>query len=257
MSVEYLPPDDVAAQLKVTRQVVYNWINEGRLHAVKAGRTLRVSHTAVEAFLRPVHLGEVEPEPELRVEQFTCAAQTAFTDAIAIMHAQQHPELSVEHLFLALLYETNGLTTQVFQQLGIESAHIIQAIERDLAVGPKVPDHPRAAHIVSLSARTRHLMKRAEEHANLLPDLQIDVEHLLRAISDEPGGTSAQILQAFGITSERMSAVLLTFRQPATAQHVAPTQPFQDAWEQRVEAHLVAIEAEIVSLRRELALRPS
>lgn len=42
MTTDYLTPDDVASHLQVSRQVVYNWINDGRLRAVKAGRTLRI-----------------------------------------------------------------------------------------------------------------------------------------------------------------------------------------------------------------------
>ena len=42
MNTNYLTPDEVASRLQVSRQVVYHWINEGRLIAVKAGRILRV-----------------------------------------------------------------------------------------------------------------------------------------------------------------------------------------------------------------------
>ena len=59
MSTDYLTPDDVASHLQVSRQVVYNWINDGRLRAVKAGRTLRIPHYALEAFLQPVHAGDI------------------------------------------------------------------------------------------------------------------------------------------------------------------------------------------------------
>lgn len=53
MAEEYLTVDEVAKRLKVTRQAVYNWINEGRLQAVKAGRSTRIPESSVKAFLQP------------------------------------------------------------------------------------------------------------------------------------------------------------------------------------------------------------
>ena len=62
MSDTYYKPEEVAALLKVTKQAVYNWINEGRLYAVKAGRVTRVPREALAAFLQPVQPGEVATE---------------------------------------------------------------------------------------------------------------------------------------------------------------------------------------------------
>jgi len=53
MAEEYLTVDEVAKRLKVTRQAIYNWINEGRLKAVKAGRSTRIPESAVKEFLQP------------------------------------------------------------------------------------------------------------------------------------------------------------------------------------------------------------
>jgi len=58
MDEEYLKVSDVVDRLKVTRQAVYNWISEGRLKAVKVGRSLRVSRNSLEAFIQPVKPGE-------------------------------------------------------------------------------------------------------------------------------------------------------------------------------------------------------
>lgn len=53
MAEEYLTVDEVAKRLKVTRQAIYNWINDGRLRAVKVGRSTRIPVSAIDAFLRP------------------------------------------------------------------------------------------------------------------------------------------------------------------------------------------------------------
>src|SRR5687767_9069320 len=62
VSDRYYKPEEVAELLKVTKQAVYNWINQGRLQAVKAGRATRISREALAEFLEPVQAGEVETE---------------------------------------------------------------------------------------------------------------------------------------------------------------------------------------------------
>ena len=59
VSDTYYKPEEVADLLKVTRQAVYNWINEGRLQAVRVGRAVRISREALAEFLEPVQPGEV------------------------------------------------------------------------------------------------------------------------------------------------------------------------------------------------------
>ena len=63
MAEEYLTVDEVAKRLKVTRQAIYNWINEGRLKAVKAGRSTRIPESAVKEFLQPWKPSEEEAQP--------------------------------------------------------------------------------------------------------------------------------------------------------------------------------------------------
>src|SRR4026209_2846527 len=106
MTTEYLTPDDVASHLHVSRQVVYNWINDGRLRAVKAGRTLRIPHYALEAFLQPVQAGDIsagslEPDNGYRIERFSAAAQQAFAEANSQVRTRQHLQLDVEHVLWA------------------------------------------------------------------------------------------------------------------------------------------------------------
>lgn len=58
MDDEYLKVSDIVKRLQVTRQAVYNWIGEGRLKAIKVGRSLRISRSSLEAFIQPVQPGD-------------------------------------------------------------------------------------------------------------------------------------------------------------------------------------------------------
>ncbi len=48
----YYTPEELAAMLKVTRQAIYNWIQQGRMEAVRIGRTVRIPSDEVERLLR-------------------------------------------------------------------------------------------------------------------------------------------------------------------------------------------------------------
>ena len=102
---------------------------------------------------------------------------------------------------------------------------------------------------MAIDARVQKVIQRAEELANLRPDLQIDTSHLLMAICAEADGVSAQILQSFGITPEQLQIVLLDLR--ATHQAAAPqaTTTRSATWEERVEQQLTRIESELAAIR--------
>ena len=52
MADVYYTPEELAAMLKVTRQAIYNWVQQGRMEAVRIGRTVRIPSDDVERVLR-------------------------------------------------------------------------------------------------------------------------------------------------------------------------------------------------------------
>jgi ATP-dependent Clp protease ATP-binding subunit ClpB len=238
----------------VSRQVVYNWINDGRLRAVKAGRTLRIPHYALEAFLQPVHPGDistggVEPDRGYHLDRFTVAAQAAFAAANSEVRTHQHVQLDVEHVLWALVQQADGIAQLVLQHLGIDPDRVAQQLDQALANLPNDPTFQHSPHTLAVAARIPTVIERAEELASQVPDLQIDTPHLLQAICEEADGVSAQILHSFGVTSERLRVVLIDVRDthhthaPQAAEHDRPD------WEQRIEQQLARIETELAAIR--------
>jgi excisionase family DNA binding protein len=262
MTTDYLTPDDVASHLQVSRQVVYNWINDGRLRAVKAGRTLRIPHYALEAFLQPVHAGDIraggiEPDSGYQIDRFSAAAQVAFADANSQVRTRQHLQLEVEHLLWALVQQADGSAQRALQQLGIDPDQVTQQLDQALAKLPNDPSFQHSPHSLAVSTRIPKVIERAEELASQLPDLQIDTSHLLQAICEEADGVSAQMLLSFGVTPQRLWVVLLDVRaihQPAAAQ---PAADDRADWEQRIEQQLARIETELAAIRSILTQRSS
>lgn len=51
MSETFYTVPEVAKHLKVSAPAVYKWIDQGKLEAVKMGRSVRVTQTALDRFI--------------------------------------------------------------------------------------------------------------------------------------------------------------------------------------------------------------
>lgn len=56
--MELLTPEEVAAEVRVTRRTVYEWLRNGKLPGLRAGRWWRVRREDLEAFLRSGSVGQ-------------------------------------------------------------------------------------------------------------------------------------------------------------------------------------------------------
>lgn len=128
------------------------------------------------------------------------------------MQDQHHTQLDVEHIFLAMLRQKEGLAIRALTRLGVDPEAVSQRIERELEKSPKVYGHYGYGNQVYVTPRTQRLVKRAEEEANRLNDQYVGVDHLLMAISGEREGTSSRILSSFGIEPERLHQELMEIR---------------------------------------------
>jgi ATP-dependent Clp protease ATP-binding subunit ClpC len=148
----------------------------------------------------------------MRLERFTEKAQEAFQEAQEIMHEQHHTQLDVEHVFLAMLRQPDGLASRALERLGVDPEMVVQRVERELEKSPKVYGQYGYGNQVYITPRTQRLVKRAEEEANRLNDQYVGTEHLLIAISGEREGASARILNSFSIDQERVYQALMEIR---------------------------------------------
>jgi excisionase family DNA binding protein len=51
MHVGMMTPEEVAAEIRVTRRTVYEWLRSGKLLGLRAGRSWRVRREDLNAFL--------------------------------------------------------------------------------------------------------------------------------------------------------------------------------------------------------------
>lgn len=79
---EYLTVKEIADGLKLNPQTVRNWIDLGRLPAVRVGRRVRVRRAELDRFLAQGATVELEPQPSTvapaeAIEQLTEALERA------------------------------------------------------------------------------------------------------------------------------------------------------------------------------------
>ncbi|GIV91095.1 MAG: ATPase [Chloroflexus sp.] len=148
----------------------------------------------------------------MRLERFTEKAQHAFHLAQEIMQEHQHSQLDVEHLFLAMLRQRDGLASRALTRLNVDPQEVERRIERELDKLPRMLSTHGISGQVYITPRTQRLVKRAEEEANRLGDQYVGLDHLLIGLTGERDGPSARILQSYQIDQERMYQVLMEIR---------------------------------------------
>ncbi|NJK81197.1 MAG: AAA domain-containing protein [Chloroflexaceae bacterium] len=148
----------------------------------------------------------------MRLDKFTEKAQEAFQEAQEIMQEQHHTQLDVEHIFLAMLRQRDGLAGRALSRLNVDAEVVAQRVERELEKSPKVYGQYGYGNQVYVTPRTQRLVKRAEEEANRLNDQYVGIDHLLIAVVNEREGASSRILYSFNVEPERLYRALMDMR---------------------------------------------
>ncbi len=72
----------------------------------------------------------------MRIDRFTAKMQEGLQESQTLASEMQHPELSPEHLFLALLRQPDGLARPLLEKLNVPSNTVEQQIEDELRRRP-------------------------------------------------------------------------------------------------------------------------
>ncbi len=150
----------------------------------------------------------------MRFDRFTDKAQDAAMRAYEILQRYQHTQVDTEHIFLALIEQTNGTVPQVLERLGTPPSVIASKLDDVLQAAPKLTSTPYAAPVtqVFITPRLKRVIDVANEEASRLKDEFISTEHLFLAIASERNTPAARILKEHGITKERISQAVEELR---------------------------------------------
>ena len=145
----------------------------------------------------------------MRFDRFTIKAREVLETAQNLATDAQNPELSVEHLMLALIKQTDGIVTPIFQKLGVDLAGITSAIETAVEKMPKVQgaaSEMRIAHVL------QSVLDAGFKEATVLKDAYVSTEHLLIACTEAKQTEVGKILREAGVTKDKILKALVDIR---------------------------------------------
>jgi ATP-dependent Clp protease ATP-binding subunit ClpB len=124
-----------------------------------------------------------------------------------------HVEVDGEHLLLALLDQTDGLTPRLLAQAGADADQVRAAVEAELGRRPRVAGPGAEPGQVFVTQRLSRLLDTADREARRLKDEYVSVEHLLLALVEEGASTAAgRALTDHGVTRDRLLGALAGIR---------------------------------------------
>ena len=127
-----------------------------------------------------------------------------------------------EHLLRALLEQKEGAVPAILSKLGVNTQQLSAALQAYLDRQPKV--YGAESY---LGTRLRRILDAAWTEMERLKDEYLSTEHLLLAIADESNAEGARILQAAGVTKDKIFQALTQVRGSTRVTDAAPESKFQ------------------------------
>jgi ATP-dependent Clp protease ATP-binding subunit ClpB len=145
--------------------------------------------------------------------KFTQKSQQAVAEAQAVAIRLGHQQVDADHLFRALVDQENGLVPRLLERAGYDVRALTAALDQELGKMPRVSGPGAQPGQIYVTQRMNEVMLAAQDLAKKMQDEYVSVEHVLLAILEKPGtGPSAVVLRQFGLTKDRILAVLAEVR---------------------------------------------
>ncbi|MFH1183420.1 MAG: AAA family ATPase [Chloroflexota bacterium] len=140
----------------------------------------------------------------MRFDRFTERAQEAAQRAAEIIQRYGHNQIDTEHILLALIEQPGGVIPQILEKLNISPDALVERIDTTLRASPKANIFGGGAGQIFITPRVKRIVDLANEEANRLKDEYISTEHIFLAILTERNTPAARILEAAGLTRDRV-----------------------------------------------------
>ncbi len=156
----------------------------------------------------------------IRFDKLTIKAQEALQSAHELAQKQNHQEVDCEHLLSALLEQSEGLVSPLFQKLGLQPEKVLASLDEELNRRAQV--HGIDSTQMYLSKQLRSAFDSAFAQADKLKDQYVSTEHILLGIAD-----TTKILKPYGITSSGILKALREVRGTAQVTDQNPEDKYQ------------------------------
>ena len=74
----------------------------------------------------------------MNYEQFTLKTQDALQEASALAQQNDHSEIGLPHLLVAMLEQKDGITVPVIERIGVQKEALLEAAKNLLQTYPRV-----------------------------------------------------------------------------------------------------------------------
>jgi len=145
----------------------------------------------------------------MNFNKLTVKAQEAVVEAQNLARGAGNPEVTSEHLLVALLRQEGGIVTPILNKLGLSPAHVETEVAAEIGKYSKVGG---ASAEPLISATLRRVFDTAFKAADDFKDEYVSTEHLLLAVTEVKESTAAQILKRHGIVRDALLKALQSVR---------------------------------------------
>lgn len=150
--------------------------------------------------------------------RFTEKSQEALIAAQAIAERNGNSQIEPEHLLLALLGQGDGVVPQVLTRLNAAVGVLAQQTSAEINKFPRVSGSNVQ---LTTAPRLRTVLLQAHDELAQFGDEYVSTEHLLLALLEKAGGGVQRVLQAAGITRDKLMQALREIR--GTQRVTSPT----------------------------------
>ena len=145
----------------------------------------------------------------MNLDRFTLKAQEALQQAAQRGREQGHPEITPEHLSLALVAQEGGTVPAVLDRIGVAPAALAADLEAELKKLPRVSGE---GHEPRFSPPLVRLLDLSEKIAREFHDDYVAAEHLLLAVVRDGKSKTATALARNGLSEASLLAALKEVR---------------------------------------------
>ena len=145
-------------------------------------------------------------------EKFTELGIAAIKEMSEVARRNGQQEVEVWHLISALMSQENGIVPAIMEEMGIGSAPIQLALQRELKNLPKIAGNVNTARSYASAALTESVEK-SQQLSKEMQDDYVSTEHLLLGLAQvKKPATFKQFLKNFEITEKKVLETLKGLR---------------------------------------------
>ncbi|HOH92132.1 MAG TPA: AAA family ATPase [Anaerolineaceae bacterium] len=148
----------------------------------------------------------------MRFDKFSERAQDAAARAAEIITRYGHNQVDSEHILLALIEQPDGIVSQIFEMLKVDTIAVVDRLDEILRTTPKANIFGGASGQIFLTPRVKMVVDLAKTEATRLGDEYISTEHLLLAILAERNTQLARLLESHNITHQGVTDAIHELR---------------------------------------------